>query len=37
MNGTDATIWRGPVAVPPPHDTIDSPYDALNRISTTNE
>jgi hypothetical protein len=29
MNGTDATIWRGPVAVPPPHDTIDSPYDAF--------
>jgi len=37
MNGTDATICRGPVAVPPPHDTIDSPYAALNSISTTNE
>ena len=37
MNGTDAMICRGPVAVPPPHDTSDSPYDALNRISATNE
>ena len=32
MKGIAATIWRGPVAVPPPHETIDSPYDALNRI-----
>src|SRR5215467_4764702 len=37
MNGIAATICRGPVAVPPPHETIDAPYAALNKISATKE
>src|SRR5215469_3028224 len=37
MNGIAATICRGPVAVPPPQETIDAPYVALNKISAAKE